>query len=379
MTNQNKQSFAEILSLPDFPERQAEIRSLQIGLLSGESVLFIGSPGTAKSLVVEAFASGTGLSYFRWLLTKFTTPEEIFGALDLQALEQGHFQRNIAGKLPDCEIGFVDEVFKASSSILNSLLTIMQERLFFNNGTPVKVPLKLLVGASNELPDDDSLGALFDRFLIRNYVNYVSDQNSIKKIWDNPPQIPSSLISRSDLEKMLAELDHVQFPSEIQDIILILKLELENQGIKLSDRRWIKSKKILQATALVAGRDKVENCDLSFLTNLIWRTPDEISKIRQIIGEKVLPHLAEIQKIEDVLSSIMEELGKKSSPDKSDKSDKSDKNAVFEATMTTQQKIKELIKQAQAVTDCDEKQQLLNKLTNRGTELSRLLKEMIEL
>lgn len=376
MTNNNNKSFAETLSLPDFPERQAEIRSLQIGLLSGESVLFIGSPGTAKSLVVEAFASGTGLSYFRWLLTKFTTPEEIFGALDLQALEQGHFQRNIAGKLPDCEIGFVDEVFKASSSILNSLLTIMQERLFFNNGTPVKVPLKLMVGASNELPDDDSLGALFDRFLIRNYVNYVSDQNSIKKIWDNPPQIPSCLIPRSELEKMLAELDHVQFPSEIQDIILILKLELENQGIKLSDRRWIKSKKILQATALVSGRDKVENCDLSFLTNLIWRTPDEISKIRQIIGEKVLPHLAEIQKIEDVLSSILEELGKKSS---SNSSDKSFKNAVFEATMQTQQRIKELIKQAQAVTDCDEKQQLLSKLTNNGTELSRLLKEMIEL
>lgn len=377
MTN-NQNNFAEILSLPDFPERQAEIRSLQIGLLSGESVLFIGSPGTAKSLIVEAFASGTGLSYFRWLLTKFTTPEEIFGALDLQALEQGHFQRNIAGKLPDCEIGFVDEVFKASSSILNSLLTIMQERLFFNNGTPVKVPLKLLVGASNELPDDDSLGALFDRFLIRNYVSYVSDQNSIKKIWDNPPQIPSCLIPRSELEKMLAELDHVQFPSEIQDIIMILKLELENQGIKLSDRRWIKSKKILQATALVAGRDKVENCDLSFLTNLIWRTPDEISKIRQLIGEKVLPHLAEIQKIEDVLSSILEGLGKKSSSDKSDK-DKSDKNAVFEATMQTQQRIKELIKQAQAVTDCDEKQQLLNKLTTHGTELARKLKEMIEL
>lgn len=355
----------------DFPERSAEIRSLQIGLLSGESVLFIGSPGTAKSLLVEAFAAGSGLSYFRWLLTKFTTPEEIFGALDLKALEQGHFQRNITGKLPDCEIGFVDEVFKASSSILNSLLTIMQERLFFNNGTPVNVPLKLLVGASNELPDDEGLGALFDRFLIRNYVNYISDQSSIKQIWANPPQIPTvPLISKTELENQLEEVSHVEFSTEIQDIILILKLELENQGIKASDRRWIKTKKILQATALTAGRSKVENEDLSFLTNILWRTPDEIAKIRQIIGEKVLPHLAEIQKIEDVFTPIKENLQK--FPPKEDKD-------YFQKTMEVQQKIKTLIKQVEKVTECPEKHQLLNKLSSTGTELARQLKGMIDI
>jgi hypothetical protein len=123
-----------------------------------------GSPGTAKSALVRAIAQAFGGSYFERLLTKFSTPEELFGPISLKALEQDRYERVTAGKLPEAEFAFVDEVFKANSAILNSLLTAMNERLFHNDGAPAQMPLVSLFGASNELPEGKELEALFDRF-----------------------------------------------------------------------------------------------------------------------------------------------------------------------------------------------------------------------
>src|SRR5262247_1833164 len=157
-----------------FLERADLIDGALAALLSSHHVLLIGPPGTAKSMLAdELCARIEGANYFQWLLTRFSTPEEIFGAVSLKALEQDDYRRVTAHKLPEAHIAFLDEIFKANSSILNAILTLINERIFHNGKEIVSVPLLTLFGASNELPEDDELTALYDRFLLRFVVNYI--------------------------------------------------------------------------------------------------------------------------------------------------------------------------------------------------------------
>src|SRR4249920_1996526 len=159
-----------------FMERGDLIDGALAALLSRQHVLIIGPPGTAKSMLADALCRRVeGASYFQWLLTKFTTPEELFGAVSLKALEADDYRRVTANKLPEAHIAFLDEVFKASSSILNAVLTIINERFFHNGRQVAAVPLLTLFGASNELPEDDELLALYDRFLLRFVVGYINE------------------------------------------------------------------------------------------------------------------------------------------------------------------------------------------------------------
>lgn len=146
-------------------EREKEVEALLISLLSRQHMLMIGPAGTGKSaLSAELAKIVQGASYFQWLLTRFSTPEELFGPVSLKELEQGVYKRNTAGKLPEAHICFLDECFKSNSAILNSLLTLINERLFYNNGQPIQTPLMTIVGSSNEYPEEDEgLEALFDR------------------------------------------------------------------------------------------------------------------------------------------------------------------------------------------------------------------------
>src|SRR6476646_691222 len=132
-----------------FPERETVIDGALAATVAGEHVLLLGPPGTGKSALVRALAAVFQGRYFEALLTKFSTPEELFGPISLKALEQDRFERVVAGKLPEAEFAFVDECFKANSAILNSLLTLINERVFHNDGQPVKVPLVTMFGASN--------------------------------------------------------------------------------------------------------------------------------------------------------------------------------------------------------------------------------------
>src|SRR6059036_2349441 len=139
-----------------FLERADLIDGALAALLSSNHVLVIGPPGTAKSMLADELCRRIeGADYFQWLLTKFTTPEEIFGAVSLKALENDDYRRVTAYKLPEAHISFLDEIFKANSSILNALLTLINERFFHNGRERVSVPLITMFGAANELPDED--------------------------------------------------------------------------------------------------------------------------------------------------------------------------------------------------------------------------------
>src|SRR5712692_6341422 len=190
----------------NFQERAELIDGALCALLSGSHVLIIGPPGTAKSMLADELCQRIeGANYFQWLLTKFSTPEEIFGAVSLKALEADDYRRVTANKLPEAHIAFLDEVFKASSSILNAILTIINERLFHNGRQVGPVPLLTLFGASNELPEDDELLALYDRFLLRFVVAYIGEEFHFLKMLQAKEPAERTTIALDELRQMQAE------------------------------------------------------------------------------------------------------------------------------------------------------------------------------
>lgn len=215
MTNQ----FAKLAEIKNalnakFFEREKEIEAILIALLSKQHMLMIGSPGTAKSaLSADLSKIVQGTNYFQWLLTRFSTPEELFGALSLKDLEQGVYKRNTANKLPEAHLAFLDEIFKSNSAILNSLLTLINERIFYNNGHPIQVPLMSIIGSSNEYPEEgEGLEALFDRFLLRFEVDYIGDDTnfiSMLKGQGQHQQLPSMTME---------ELVNLQFFAEMVSV-----------------------------------------------------------------------------------------------------------------------------------------------------------------
>lgn len=278
-----------------FLEREDEVRGIILSLMCREHCLFIGPPGTAKSALVEAAAKMSGLTYFRALVTKFTTPDELFGPPDLAALERGEYQRRTAGMLPEAEVVFLDEVFKASPSILNTLLSIMQERIF-RNGTMHKVPLISLFGASNEVPEgeeDAALAAFQDRFLLRYDVKPVKDPNAFFKLLrlDEPAENVSTV--QINWQEVFRETDNVKVPHDIYTAIYDIKKKLaaEENAIFISDRRWKKCIKLLKANAVLGNRSEVTEDDFDVLVHALWdpALPETKKAVQKAIQKIVDP------------------------------------------------------------------------------------------
>jgi MoxR-like ATPase len=154
-----------------FVGREEEARVAVLALLTKQHAVFVGEPGIAKSALIRRLSQLVNCRFFYYLLSKYTVPDELIGAIDPVAYKNGKFVRNTAGRLPQAELAFIDEVFKGSSETLNTLLNIMNERIFVDtDGTVYQCPLHSLFGASNELPSDSELAAFYDRFLIRHFM-----------------------------------------------------------------------------------------------------------------------------------------------------------------------------------------------------------------
>ena len=267
-------------------ERDQVIKGAFCALLTQNHLLLIGPPGTAKSQIVSELCGRIeSAGYFQWLLTKFTTPEELFGAVSLKGLENDEYRRVTTGKLPEAHIAFLDEVFKASSSILNTLLTIMNERVYHNGSDKLLIPLISLFGASNELPsEEDELEALYDRFLLRYVVDYIKEDFRFLKMLDGEgAQAQETVLTLKELEQCRLGTQSVAVPSNILKLTARIRAELSKKGITPSDRRYKQSVDLLKAKAYLEGRQEVGEEDLRFLENVLWREPGEITEVQSVI------------------------------------------------------------------------------------------------
>ena len=276
-----------------------------LSILSGENMILVGPPGTAKSEISrrlrEILADTDSETYFEYLFTKFTTPEEIFGPLSIKQLQNDKFERNTEGYMPSSRIVFLDEIFKANSSILNTLLTILNERVFHNGLKREKTPLISLIGASNELPfENDELTALYDRFLIRAVVGYVSDEEieELLDIKETDMEIPAEIkFTESDLNEIRNESEKVRVTFGIKKTIMQIrqdynKIFAEDNHEIISDRKLVKMVKLLKISAYLNGRDKVDFSDLMLLTNCLWNNPENIEKVTKLVLEAVKRNVA---------------------------------------------------------------------------------------
>lgn len=300
-----------------YAEREEVIEGLLVAMIARQHALLIGPPGTGKSaLVSDLIKRITGANYFQWLLTRFSTPEEVFGPVSLKELEHGIYKRNTHGKLPEAHTSFLDEIFKANSAILNALLTLINERIFYNDGAPIQAPLMSLIGSSNEYPEEgEGLEALFDRFLLRYEVDYIGEDQSFVSMLKGSSPSPADM-SIEELFQLQFFSDTVTIPDDVFDALSKIRRELMDEGIRPSDRRFKQVLAVIRAKAVLAGRDYAELEDLAILKHSLWEKPEQRDKVAKIVRTYAQDAVkTRLEEIELEVKEIMDNLTNNNSVD----------------------------------------------------------------
>ncbi len=284
-------------------EREKHVNNAFLSALSGEAIFFLGPPGVAKSLIARrlkfAFKDATT---FEYLMNRFSTPEEIFGPISIAKLrDEDKLERKVENYLPSANIAFLDEIWKAGPSIQNTLLTIINEKIFRHGTQEIKVPLIALITASNELPASGvGLEALWDRFIIRMLVNNIADKDQFSNMILNTSNLyevnldDKLKISMEEYNKWQDEISKIKIDEQIIEFIHYVRLQIqqynqneEGNEIYISDRRWKKIIKVLRTSAFINGRDYVDLMDCVLIKHMIWDNTEQIDAVEQIIREAI--------------------------------------------------------------------------------------------
>ena len=282
-------------------DREPIAEAVILCAIAGEHLLVVGPPGTAKSEAVRRVAELLGGSYFEYLIGRFTEPNEIFGPIDLRRLREGVVEVETAGMLPEAEVAFLDEVFLGSTAILNTLLGLLNERMFRRGRTALRAPLRVCVGASNTLPDDPALAAFADRFLARVFVDPVADarlEELLETGWggaaDHGRRASFEAIDR------LAEAARACDVSPVRPAVAVAVRRMRSAGVELSDRRAIRAQRLVAAAAVLEGRAQAAPADLWVLPMVAPSADDQVAAqeaIADLIAEassSTLVHAAEM-------------------------------------------------------------------------------------
>ena len=275
-----------------------------LSAVAGESIFLLGPPGTAKSLVARRlkmiFKDGRA---FEYLMSRFSTPDEIFGPVSISLLKnEDKYERVVDGFLPTATVVFLDEIWKAGPSIQNALLTAINERIFQNGRTTLKLPMKALIAASNELPaEGEGLEALWDRFLVRMVSNCIQSESVFYKMIRQknikPNHVPDYLLISDELyDKWQQGIEEIEISNEICSIITnirkrlkaeIKKEEVEEMDYYISDRRWKKCVHLLQSSAFLNGRKQIDLTDIPILIHCLWNKSETIPTIIEIVCSSI--------------------------------------------------------------------------------------------
>lgn len=300
-------------------EKDTELGLSLLAALAGESVLLLGPPGVAKSMVARRLkAAFKEAKAFEYLMSRFSTPDEIFGPISINRLKEfDKYERAVEGYLPTASVVFLDEIWKAGPAIQNSLLTAINEKIYRNGDSEIQLPLKLLIAASNELPaHGEGLEALWDRFLLRIICTCVQDEDTFHSMLlddsDKEINVPTDLqISEEEYAEWRRQIGQVSVPTGILQYISNVRRQLKRlplddedtaRNIYVSDRRWKNIVQLLKASAFINGRSEVNPADLLPLYHCLWNEADECEPIHQLVLRELFTSC--LEEMEEITESI---------------------------------------------------------------------------
>ena len=326
-------------------EKETEISLSLLAALAGESIILLGPPGVAKSMVARQLKNAFRDAHsFEYLMSRFSTPDEIFGPVSIQKLKTSDtYERAVDGYLPTADVVFLDEIWKAGPAIQNTLLTVINEKIFRNGNREMHLPLKLLVAASNELPaKGEGLEALWDRFVIRiesrpikmeknframllevkSRLEVKSEERRVKNSTDlfedtiSDEQIGADVsISPAEYAEWSQAIDKIGVKEEVLDAISRIRKALravnvdeaaERRNIYVSDRRWKNIVRLLRTSAFMQDREEVDICDLLPIYHCLWQEPEERDAIRSIVIRSLFAPFAD--KLVEMKKALAEDI-----------------------------------------------------------------------
>ncbi|MBF7067042.1 BspA family leucine-rich repeat surface protein [Campylobacter volucris] len=307
-------------------EREEVIKLVLLAFFSGKSIFLYGPPGTAKSMIARrsALAFGKDNNFFTYLMNRFSTPEEVFGPIDIKALKENKLKRVTKGYLPCANFAFLDEIWKSSPAILNTLLTIINEKIYKDGEDNIEVPLYGLICASNEFPAaNQGLEALYDRMLIRYEVLPLEQRESFENLLrsKNEKIDLKEYFHTEELQKIINESENVEFPDKTMEIFINIKsdIELHNQNLEnideliyISDRRYKNIAQLLKVCAYLNDRNEILPIDLALLEHCLWSNEKDKKIIKQILQENFTQEVddKEFLRIKNILLALEDEIDK---------------------------------------------------------------------
>ena len=292
-------------------EKETEISLSLLAALAGESVILLGPPGVAKSMVARQLKTAfRDARSFEYLMSRFSTPDEIFGPVSIQKLKSSDtYERAVEGYLPTADVVFLDEIWKAGPAIQNTLLTVINEKIFRNGNREMRLPLKLLVAASNELPaKGEGLEALWDRFVIRiesrpirqekNFRSMLLEVENLSEVKSEEQssaaegEANSNVITAEEYAEWSENINKIGVKENVLDVISVVRKSLrtvnvdeaaERRNIYVSDRRWKNIMRLLRTSAFMQDRAEVDVCDLLPIYHCLWQEPEERDAIRTLV------------------------------------------------------------------------------------------------